>query len=304
MKKLLSLSALAALLALTLPLKSTYAASGSPAPVPVNFAVATDDSDVGIIVKYIGASASGTVQVSAGDLLFKSGVLSSEVAEATITGCGGTAGTLDVDNAACDTVGETVDRINASGTWVAVRQDSIQGDNDAGNRYLDVAAQAAKVAAGYSVVWDSSVALHRTRALLPVGFRNDISKYIKGEGTGQTIKVNPFQGNQVTIQYFNENITYGGGTSTIRFIDDPSSFALTNEPNSELTVFQVAGGASTTNKVLADFEFQPFYFRLNNRALVRVVQSTTLTDGGTQLVTAGLMTAGNALGGAVSSEPR
>src|SRR5262245_32723073 len=95
---------------------------------PVSQALTTDDTDVAFLIRHVGTAVSGTVQVSSGDVLLKVGAQGSEAADTTITGCGGTAGTLDVDNTACDTLGELVDRINASANWKAVILDGLRTD--------------------------------------------------------------------------------------------------------------------------------------------------------------------------------
>lgn len=239
--------------------------------LPVNAVTTADDVDVAILIRYIGAQASGTIEVASGDLLMKHGVLASEIADTTITGCGGTAGTLDVDNAACDTIGETLDRCNASANWRCVRLDSVRSDNDAGAKLLTRAATQANVVAGVSLFWDTSVAFHSTKALLPLGFRT-IENYLGGP-SGTTITPNPWAGRQTAIQYMNATSTYASGTSTLQFIEDPIAYATTGEVAPSTVVFSVAGGATTVNKVIADFEFLPFYCTPSVRCLVRINNS-------------------------------
>lgn len=239
--------------------------------LPLNGVITTDDTDVAILLRYVGTQASGTVQVASGDILLKHGALASEVADTTITGCGGTAGTLDVDNAACDTLGETLDRINNSANWRAVRIDSVRSDALAGARLNTLAATQANTVAGVGLVWDTSVAFMVTRALLPSGFRT-IDAYLGGPA-GITLTPNPWAGRQTSIQYFNGTSTYASGTSTIQFIEDPIAFAVAGESAPSTVVFSVAGGATTVNKVIADFEFLPFYCTPSVRCLVRINNS-------------------------------
>lgn len=239
--------------------------------LPVNGTITADDVDIAILIRYVGAQASGTVAVTAGDLLLKHGVLSSEIADTTITGCGGTAGTLDVDNAACDTMGETLDRINASANWRAVRLDAVRSDVLAGARLNALAATQANTVAGLGLVWDTNVAFMVTRALLPLGFRT-IEPYLGGPG-GTTITPNPWAGRQTYIQYFNGTSTYGSGTSTIQFIEDPISYAPAGEVAPSSVVFSVAGGGTATNKIITDFAYVPFTCNPSVRCLVRINNS-------------------------------
>lgn len=255
--------------------------------VPVNVANTTEDADVAIQIRYIG-SLSGTVQISSGDVLLKVGASGSEVADTTITGCGGTAGTLDVDNAACDTIVETVNRINASANWRAVWIDAIGTDNDAGAKFLTLAATAANRPDGLSINWDTSVAFHTTRALVPYGLPvvpvtgvyfsyRTIAPYLNGVGNSAMVE-RPFNDVRTFLTYGNFTTTYGSGTSTIQFLDCDTHFRATatfaaGSSESCSVVFSVAGGATTVNKVIADFEFNPFVFTPGNRALVRVSNS-------------------------------
>jgi len=235
--------------------------------LPVNAVVTADDQDVAIMVRYIGTAASATIAVTAGDLLFAV----SAAPDTTITGCGGTAGTLDVDNAACDTLGETLDRCNASANWRCVRLDSVRSDSLAAARLNTLGATQAGGVAGVNLVWDTNVAFMATRALLPAGFRT-IEPYLGGPN-GTTITPNPWAGRQTFIQYFNGTSTFATGTSTIQFIEDPIAYATSAEVATAAVVFSVAGGATTVNKVLTDFVYVPFAWSPSVRCLVRINNS-------------------------------
>lgn len=89
----------------------------------------TDDIDVSMKVRYVGTSASATVEVNAsGLILLKHGVAGSEAADTTIQ-IGATPGTIDVSNAAGNTFAEVVNQINGSANWEAYLVGSLGADS-------------------------------------------------------------------------------------------------------------------------------------------------------------------------------
>lgn len=249
--------------------------------VPVNVANATDDVDVALLIRYIGSEVSGTVEVATGDILLKDGALGAETADTAVTECGAVDGTLAV--ATCTTIGTLIDGCNASANWRCVRLDSVRSDSVTAAALLTRSATAAKIAAGVTLFWDTSVKFHSTRALLPLGFRT-IDRYLSGPGDA-TITANPFLGRQTFLQYVNATSTYATGTSSIQFIEDTVNFAVIETGASSAVVFTVPGGATTANKVLTDFIYVPFQFNIGVRPLVRISNSAAASV--VQLVAAG-----------------
>lgn len=124
------------------------------------------DTNIGLMAKYIGAQASGTITTAAttGDLTFKHGALASEVVDATV----GVAGVLDLTN--YTTIQLVLQAINLSPNWEAWAVD-LPGDFltniSAGNGIFivgGVAATQAKVADGISAPFlvDTSLATAET----------------------------------------------------------------------------------------------------------------------------------------------
>lgn len=241
-------------------------------PWPSSRGMTVDDTDVGILIRYVGAQVSGTVQVSSGDLLLKHGALAGEIADTTITGCGGTAGTLDVDNAACDTIGETLDRVNASANWRAVRLDSLRSDLDSANKLIDVAATQATGVDGLGLKWDTSVVFKATQLMAPP-FARSMQFYLTGSGTTSLLNSNPWNGKRVEFQYMNATSTYGSGTSAIQVITEQPFFAAAGETVTENIAFQLAGGATTVNKEVLAFIYSPLILNFNERAICRINNS-------------------------------
>lgn len=242
-KRFLGLAAGLLLLAGLMPTKThaqsiTYMRPYPYGSRPANIGVAADDVGVAFLVQYIGAQQSGTIQVSSGDVLFKHGVLAAEIADTTITGCGGTAGTLDVDNAACNTLGELVTVCNVSTNWRCVPLDGLKSDATASATLLTLAATQAKVTGGLGVTWDTSVALHETRALVPVEARS-IEFYLDGTA----LRPNPFQGTQTFFVHGNETVTYASGTSFIRVYE--TTYTPASATDTEVIISNKASGATT-----------------------------------------------------------
>lgn len=180
MKKLLVVAALLCAVLVAAPVSAQDTAwmtkylSGDPAQI--GFTHATQAGDVALLIKYNPGSASltkpsGTVQVTTTTLLFKSGAAGAEAADSLVT-CpsGGTGGTIDLTNAACDTIGEVVDIINASTSdrWKAVNYASLRTDGT-NDKFVAAAAASANAAAGLQVVWDTSKTLFAGGVLLPAG---------------------------------------------------------------------------------------------------------------------------------------
>jgi hypothetical protein len=232
-----------------------HAQSITPFPwkslLPATAALTTDDTDVAFLIKHVGTSASGTAQVSSGDLLLKVGAQGSEAADTTVTGCGGTAGTLDVDNAACDTLGELVDKINASANWRAVILDGLRTDVTASATLVTMAATAATAEDGLGVKWDTSVNFEASAA---INAPRKIGPYLSpgGGGTSPPLVPNVFQGRQTIVYHVNATSTYASGTSTVKVISVTPKNGTVGSESNVTTVFTLAGGATATNKVIID----------------------------------------------------
>jgi hypothetical protein len=263
--------ALACLLACTLDLGLPRDARAQY-NLPATFANTTEDNDSALIVRYVGAQPSGTIEVASGDLLFKHGALAAEIADTTITGCGGTAGTLDVDTT-CTTLGVTLDRCNASANWRCVRLDGLRSDSDSGAKLLTLAATQATPEDGVLIKWDTSVAFHTTRLLAPPIYRS-MRAYL---GTGTALNANPWLGRTTCVQYMNGTSTYASGTSTIQFLSEQPSFGVTESAPTVNINFSVAGGATTANKVITDFVYTPLCMPQNERTLIRILNSAAMS---------------------------
>lgn len=243
---------------------------------PVPFVV-QDDQDIALLVKYVGAQESGTVEVNAsGDILFKDGVVGAEVADATV-GLPTLNGTIDVSNAAADTLGEAVANINASVNWLAVIVDGVQSDLIGTTiKLLDQGPLQAKVPEGISLEWDTSLVFELSRLIAPVVMRTDIRVYEfanQGKVGAKVLTVDPrlpFGGTVGEFAIANAVSTYATGASVLTvLVSDPDG-------GNPLVVYSEAGGATTAAKKF-DFQFFPFRSDFGKRLLVRLDNSTAMS---------------------------
>lgn len=244
---------------------------------PVSLALTADDSDVALLVKYTGTAPFSSVQTSSGDLLFKTGTASADTAATDITGCGGTAGTLDVDQTTCDTLGELVDRINASTYWRAVIVDGLRSDATASATLVTMAATNASRADGLAVKWDTSV---NFEASVCLNCSRDISDYFGGAGNRVSpgLVPNPFAGRQAVFVIGNFTSTYASGTSTLKiFSVKPTNRVGAVGSETVTTLYAVAGGATTAAKEL---NYHPYGLlsKKDEKLLVRIDNSAAASS--------------------------
>lgn len=285
MTKILKLATGAALLALaatllTIPGPASNAQAEGAWPYraryiyPAGNVLTADDTDVAILVRYVGpgtgatTSLSGLVAVAAnGDLTFTSGTLGSEAAETDFEcpSSGANGGVIDVSDTACDTLGEVVDVINCAGTggvgassckWRAVIIDGLRADTS-NDSLLTISATQASAENGLELKWDTdTVGFFSTIQVGPREARR-MPFYLEGMSPTRKfmLKANPWVGMQANIVYANATSTFGSGTSTWTTrtcavkLSTNSSFAG-SEDCTVLT--SVAGGATTANKVFWD----------------------------------------------------
>ena len=253
--------------------------------IPVAAVVSADDTDSAIIIRYIGTGTanSGTVDVEVDtDIVFLQGVQGAEAAstelECPVSGALG--GIIDVDDAACDTVGEVVDIINDSTSWRAVVVDALRSDvvND---RILDEAATRATSVNGYAIKWDTSTALMSTRALVTPDLRTMAGYLRAGQslGTVNDIESDVFDNTQTVFRLANATATTGGALTFTIFSVDVGKFEGNANTFTETvtTLYAEPGGATGANKVFDDQAPFGIRSRPNEKMLVRL-SSTVSTS--------------------------
>ena len=236
-------------LAIVLALAASFAsAQAPPSPFrgtlvrPVFSAVSVDDTDAMMIIKYVGdQSSAATVTITTATALIA--FLRAGIADTTInTGatCGAVVGTIDGTDGDCNTVGEIVDMINASGNWRAMPLDSLRSDATTANIMNTTASCNAKQPAGCPVPRDTNGATlwHFTRALTSC---RDAS--CLWPGLGASTQQNPWKGTYTVLWNWYYRTSYGGGTSVVRIYSVVPSSAGGGETVATLW----AGTAGATN---------------------------------------------------------
>ena len=238
-------------------------------------AVAADDTDVILVVKYVGdQSSAATVTVTSATALVAftvGGVADTTINVQATTPCGATVGTLDGTDTDCDTVGEIVDEINASPNWKAKPLDALRSDATTANLMLGPACNA-KNPDGCSITWDTSNAFVHSRAL--VSCRSASCLF---PGLGQNVNRNPYLGTYTSLQNFNAKSTYGSGTSTLNIYGVvPSN---TGAGETATLLWTAAGGATTAYASLGATQWPiGLIGPQNGKVIVRVTNSAAMAS--------------------------
>jgi hypothetical protein len=242
------------------------------AGAPVSASVAADDTDVALLIKYVGAASTATVEVAvtSSDFTFKQGGAADTTLECPVSGALG--GLIDVSNAACNTAGEVVDIINGSADWRAVILDGVRSDVvDA--RLLTLAESDATLEDGRSVFWDTSTAFIATRALTT---KRTIKPYIAGRPQQNALFTpNPFAGFRTVYWYGNATSTYATGNSnfSVVCVSLKNNSGTTKSTETVTTILgPIAGGATTANKEF-DFRHSGVYCDNDQKLLIRLTNS-------------------------------
>ena len=245
------------------------------------FYVGTDDQDTAMLIRYIGTgtSNSGTVEVTVttSDLTFLQGAQGSEAAstefECPVSGALG--GIIDASNAACNTLGEIADTINASTSWRAVILDGFRSDVwDA--RGLTMAATRATTVDGLAIKWDTSTAFDYSSALVPPEFRK-MSAYIRGNT--RDLNHDLYQNSQTIWLWGYALNTYASGTSNLNVysVDVNNSGTGTTFTETSNLVWSEPGGASTVAKTFDDqVIFGGVRGRPNEKVVIRLDNSAAM----------------------------
>ncbi len=247
------------------------------------FFVGTDDQDTAMLIRYIGTtgstSNSGTVEVTvtSSDMTFLQGAQGSEAAstefECPVSGALG--GIIDVSNAACNTLGEIADVINASTSWRAVILDGLRTDV-ADGRLLTMAATRATTTAGLAIKWDTSTAFDYTSALVPPEFRR-MDAYIRGNT--RDINFDLYENSQTIWLWGYALNTFGSGTSNLNVysVDVRNSGSGNAHSETVSLVWSEVGGATTVAKTYDDqVIFGGVRSRPNEKMVIRLDNSAAM----------------------------
>jgi WD40 repeat protein len=162
---------------------------------------AADDQDVAMIIAYRGTEnvtmATTTVEVDANSINL---LVSGAAAEGIVCPTGGTDGEINITNAACDTLGEICDHINASASgYKCVIIDGLRTDYAyaTDKKILTTGAASGTTDAGVTIYWDTDLNLAGSTAILsPV--QRTFNYYFDQRGR---IKPDPFAGITTFVTY-------------------------------------------------------------------------------------------------------
>jgi hypothetical protein len=243
---------------------------------PVSASVAADDTDVAILVKYVGPLATATVAVAVttSDMTFQQAGVADTTLECPVSGALG--GIIDVSNAACNTLGEVVDIINGSPDWRAWVIDGLRTDL-ADARLLTKSATDATLEDGLEIQWDTSTAFETKRALTTA---RTARAYLAGRPQQNAVVTpNPFQGTRVVYWYGNATSTYATGGSNFRIysVKVNNKTGTSRSTETVTTVLgPIAGGATTANKEF-DFRHVGVYCERDAKCLVELDNSAAMS---------------------------
>ncbi len=243
MKKLLTFLILTA--AVPALAQSAFPPQGETA---VAYSVA-EDGDTAVTCKYIGTAECGSIAVAAGgDATFTDGPCGAEVAtdtfECPVSGALG--GVIDVSDAACNTIGEFVDIVNAAADWRCLPANALRADSS-NDTLVTISATAATGATGLKLAFDTSVAKFTNVTIAPTGWDGYDALSLGPQSTAFNQK--PWEGRQSAITSLYTLSTYATGASTWSVLAVDRTFAAAGSETSTTIWPATANGASTVAKV-------------------------------------------------------
>lgn len=250
----------------------------------VSMAVTADDPTtrqfVGLIIEYVGSSASCLITTASNNSIASAvGASGSEAADANFT-VGSTPGTIDLTNAAADTMGEVVDFINSLADYrarlVCLRR---ADDADTTGALVAVSSQQAKVSGGLKLATDTSVCKHVSAEISVL----DGSMFAGGGTSSQSADTRTvrnmaglngdFKSNSlVELHQVDETLTYSGtGTFEVIEVDD---FNRTDEVIYSGTI--PAASTSAGSKSFGQLGVSGVTARQGKRLIVRIRAATSV----------------------------
>lgn len=233
-------------------------------------AVSAVDTDTAFVIRYVGGVAgTNTIAFTTPNLQFVVG----GAADAGITGCGATPGSLDVSNASCNTFLKIQNIVNASANWRMILLD-VLGSDVPNLNIVALSATDANPIAGVAVLAKSSASFVQGRALVACRTYDCVSA-----GGGKNVSTNPYRGYIGAVKFINETTTYISGTSTIKVYSVKPGGVLGNQTETVKTLYSIAGGATTVAAVkdASTFGSDGLFADKDAKIIVRVENSAALS---------------------------
>ena len=250
----------------------------------VSMSVTADDPTirqfVGLIIEYVGSSASCLITTASNNTIASAvGASGAEAADANFT-VGSTPGTIDLTNTSSDTMGEVVDFINSLADYrarlVCLRR---ADDADTTGALVAVSSQQAKVSGGLKLAVDTSVCKHVSAELSVL----DGTMYSGGGTASRTVDnltIRGFgglngdykRGSLVELHQLDETLTYSG-TAVFEVIE-VDDFAKTDEVVYSGSV--PAASTSAGSKSFGQLGVSGITARIGRRFIVRIRAATSV----------------------------
>lgn len=240
------------------------------------------------LVRYIGTNASGgTVTVAAGgNITFAQGPVGSSTADASVTCGGGGNGVIVVANAACDTIGEVADVLNATTNWRFIPLESLRSDSS-NDTFKVLSETAANTIDGLGLLGDNAVSF-KTTLLMNSDDARSMKFYLDSRTRqGTAMRANPFgapagqpsagAGQNPILLLFRSVSTYASGTSTLEIhCVQVTNVAATSGSSETVSTYATAAGATT---VATTLDFTPYGLGcpVGQKMLVRINNSAALS---------------------------
>lgn len=247
------------------------------AQTPIGGNLASDTAgSVAMLVKYVGTSTSATTDVAVaagGDMTFRVAGAADPAVNTVAAGslCGATPGTLDLSTpaATCDTLGEVVDVINASGTWIAVLVDALPTDLS-DNTLFTRSVTSGVVAEGVPLYFDSPVSLHASLALLPTGCQTNIRCFTT---PNNKLLENPFGGTQTFLKYLQGQSAFATTSTWLCYSVKVSNKTPGTSTSVVTQIFQAATGATGVASVPIGLTGAPIFSKPHEKLIVRILNT-------------------------------
>lgn len=233
-------------------------------------------TDTAILIRYVGpgVATAPTVAVASGSITLKTNGAADTSTECPVSGPLG--GIIDLTNAACDTLGEVVDAINAPGSnWRAVILDGLRSDTSNGmfTTFADSATDVSSVN-GRAIFW-LTTAFHAQT--FSVTSQRGLGAYVDAK-TGN-LNLDPFKNNRpqllgVTAQYT------GTGASTLNIYSVRDTYNPTTRAGTQVvTTLYSSPGAATTVQFTPTLSSYGILGNWGEHIIVRYQAATTYTAG-------------------------
>jgi hypothetical protein len=267
----------------------------------------TASTDIGAFVKYIGTSACASVAVAAGgDITFTDGPCGAEVATSTFE-CpvsGPLGGVITVANAACDTIGEVADIVNASSNWRFLPYSMLRADSS-NDTLVTIAATQATGVGGLGLAVDNAVALFQTVVVAPPSF-NYANLSLGPQSTAFQRK--PWGSTYALLTGASTLSTYASGTSLLKVMSVDRTFGATGSEVVTTSWPSSASGATTVAKVFGTCDTPAtgcdtawgqggLFCLIGQQCLVRLTNSVAMTVNTTAINGFFMLNGGNGLRG-------